>query len=105
MRGGEPFECVSDCEPGDLRTGDDSAGSPEGLRYGVKVCLVAHAFRPAIARVEGGRHRPRRFTGRNNSDILIRKTIENALRERTADQPEGIDIGNPCTKNLLQVSA
>jgi len=105
MRGVEPFECVSDCEPGDLRTGDDSAGSPEGLRYGVNVCLVAQAFMPGIALVECGRHRPRSFARRNNNDILIRKTIENALGECSGDEPEWIDTRNARTKDLLQVSA
>jgi len=105
MRGVEPFECVSDCEPGDSRTGDDSTGSPEGLRYGVNVRLVAQAFTPGIARIECGRHRPRRFASRNNNDILIRQTIENALPECTGDESEWIDTRNACTKDLLQVSA
>jgi hypothetical protein len=58
-----------------------------------------------IARTHCRGHHPRSFTGSDNRDVVTRQTIDDTVSERTADEAEWVDTGNPRTKNLMQVSA
>jgi len=96
MRGIEPLKRFWDRKSGHLRASDNPRDSPKGLR-----CVGALL----VPRVERRRHQPRRLARRDDGDILARQAIDNAARERAADETIGIDAGDTRTQNLLQVGA